>query len=68
MAGYSESFEQGWSESDQSLLSSSLGLLDLPTEVMSLILRYLPLFDLANTRLVSLIPQCAMLNTDTGIH
>ena len=52
MASLFESFEESWSESREPLLSS-LGLLDLPTEILALILRYLPLFDLANTRLVS---------------
>ena len=54
MADFSSSFEQSWSaEQDDSMFSSSLGLLDLPSEVLVLILRYLPLSDLANARLVS---------------
>ena len=54
MASFSASFERSWcSEEGDSFCSSSLGLLDLPSEVLVLILRYLPLSDLANTRLVS---------------
>ena len=54
MATFSETFEQSWSElEDSTLLSSSIGLLDLPSEVLLLVLRYLPLSDLANARLVS---------------
>lgn len=53
MACFSENFEQSWSGEEDSFLSSSFGLLDLPSEVLVLILRYLPLSDLANARLVS---------------
>ena len=55
MANFSASFEQSWSELEDSMLSSPFGLLDLPSEVLVLILRYLPLSDLANARLVSKI-------------
>ena len=45
MAQFSESFELSWSD-------SFYGFADLPSDVLLLILRYLPLPDLANTRLV----------------